>query len=223
LWLSTVVAVILVGAGAVAWIIYQIAKQLRTLKTGKEEKKVANPPQYANPKYTAKEMLTAIEAAKTINELKDAIEKYFPGSVNNLVYGMGQVIETSKQLNGDTQTLAIIQGIIEEIRTSWEEKPVNIGVDNIAFEIFSNMVDKVYRPQLENYAKKLGLVEDAKNPGTIKIGDLVINIRDANHRLLRGEVAPDFLKFVIDKMIDKLISRLANPHEATARIWGTMS
>jgi len=121
LWLSTVVAVILVGAGAVAWIIYQIAKQLRTLKTGKEEKKVANPPQYANPKYTAKEMLTAIEAAKTINELKDAIEKYFPGSVNNLVYGMGQVIETSKQLNGDTQTLAIIQGIIEEIRTSWEE------------------------------------------------------------------------------------------------------
>jgi len=48
----------------------------------------------------------------------------------------------------------------------------------------------------------------------------VINIRDANHRLLRGEVAPDFLKFVIDKMIDKLISRLANPHEATARIWG---
>ena len=169
---------------------------------------------------TQAQMRAAFTTARTEADINAAIDQFIPAAKGNIGHGLKYVIAMAVRYYGVDATRKFIQNAFDHIYGQFGNNlPQHLTLASIADMVFRYIVDAVYRPKLEEYARKLGFNLAEKK--VYRIGGREINAeKDPQHNSLRGVANPRFMKYVIDEMIETFSRRIADGRAATARIWG---
>ena len=167
-------------------------------------------------------ILDDILKAKDELSAKQKISELFPEDVGNLAAAMNDLIDMGDNLYGPGKGLSVLAASIKEVQSDLAKLPQALKANSAADRLYRAMVKNVYKPQLIKYAEKRGLnaanLDKSGNFWTINGQKVLVN--DPCLTSLRGEKNPNFLEYLYDKMVDQLISSLADRNPAVKRIWG---
>ncbi len=165
-----------------------------------------------------------VELAQTSEDLDKVINKNYPENVKNLALGLKRVMAIGRNYFGETQVKVLLVKTIKDMADRiGKDLPADIKMDAIGHLIFEEMVIAVHMPIFEAYFEKYGLTNarltaDGK---AWKFGNVEIKTTDQGISSLRGRTNIPLKEYIIHhRIMSKLITRLADPDEASERVWG---